>query len=207
MARVCKVGSEMGLSDHNISRVVELTDNRSGDLVSFSVFGQEIVIINSFEMAQEMLLKKGSIYSSRPDIPMANLIGWNEATVLTPYNDKVRQFRRSYHHGIGTRAAVENLYSLEEEEAYTMMKNIMGDPENFSRHIRRSNQWLLYTSLRALLTWRVNRSAASKSLKVIYGYRIPNDSDLYELSDITNETFGASTSPQLFPVNFFPARK
>lgn len=41
-----------------------------GDIISFTVFGQVIVVLNSAEAATDLLVKKSSIYSDRPELPM-----------------------------------------------------------------------------------------------------------------------------------------
>jgi hypothetical protein len=42
----------------------------SGDIMSFHVFGQVIVVLNSVEMTKDLLEKRGDIYSDRPVIPI-----------------------------------------------------------------------------------------------------------------------------------------
>jgi len=52
-------------------------------MVSVSVFGQQMVILNSAQTAIEMLDKKSLIYSDRPIIPMGGeLVGWKKLLVL-----------------------------------------------------------------------------------------------------------------------------
>jgi len=41
-----------------------------GDIVSFRVFGQVIVILNSIKVAKDLLEKNGDIYSDRPAFPI-----------------------------------------------------------------------------------------------------------------------------------------
>lgn len=39
-----------------------------GDIMSLEVFGQTIVVINSMEIARNLLEKRGAIYSDRPAV-------------------------------------------------------------------------------------------------------------------------------------------
>ena len=41
-----------------------------GDIVSFRVFGQVIVILNSTKVTKDLLEKNGDIYSDRPVFPI-----------------------------------------------------------------------------------------------------------------------------------------
>jgi hypothetical protein len=48
---------------------VLLTEQMLGDILSFRVFGQVIVILNSIEATKDLLERRGDIYSDRPAIP------------------------------------------------------------------------------------------------------------------------------------------
>jgi hypothetical protein len=45
------------------------SEKNVGDIVSFSVFGQVIIMLNSCKAAKDLLEKNGDIYSDRPVIP------------------------------------------------------------------------------------------------------------------------------------------
>jgi hypothetical protein len=40
-----------------------------GDILAFHVFGQVIVVLNTAQVAKDLLEKRGDIYSDRPPIP------------------------------------------------------------------------------------------------------------------------------------------
>ena len=40
-----------------------------GDVLSFHVFGQVIIVLNSVKAAKDLLEKRGEIYSDRPVMP------------------------------------------------------------------------------------------------------------------------------------------
>jgi len=44
-----------------------------GDILSFHVFGQVIVVLNTAKVAKELLEKRGDIYSDRPVIPFFDM--------------------------------------------------------------------------------------------------------------------------------------
>ncbi len=44
-----------------------------GDVVHAQVFGEHILILNSYKATMELLEKRASIYSDRPTIPMIPL--------------------------------------------------------------------------------------------------------------------------------------
>jgi hypothetical protein len=47
-----------------------LTEGMTGDVLSFHVFGQVIVVLNSIKANKDLLERRGEIYSDRPAIPV-----------------------------------------------------------------------------------------------------------------------------------------
>jgi hypothetical protein len=50
-----------------------LTDGMAGDILSFRVFGQVIVVLNSIKVNKDLLEGRPDIYSDRPVIPIINM--------------------------------------------------------------------------------------------------------------------------------------
>ena len=48
---------------------VPLKMSSPGDVLSFHVFGQVIIVLNSVKATKDLLEKRGEIYSDRPVIP------------------------------------------------------------------------------------------------------------------------------------------
>lgn len=68
-----RIYRDMGLElNSNNSSFVALTASNkfSGDIISLTALGQVIVVLNSAEVATDLLVKKSSIYFDRPEIPM-----------------------------------------------------------------------------------------------------------------------------------------
>ena len=47
----------------------------AGDVLSFHVFGQVIIVLNSVNATKDLLDKRGEIYSDRPVIQFYNMCG------------------------------------------------------------------------------------------------------------------------------------
>lgn len=109
-----------------------------GDIASVSVFGQQMIILNSAEAASAMLDKKSSLYSDRPILQMGGeLVGWKNTLVLVPYGERFRNYRRLFHQVIGTQSAMSNFYPIEEKEARNFLKQVLADPDALAKHVRR----------------------------------------------------------------------
>jgi len=105
------------------------------------VLGQPLVIINSAQVATDMLDKKSAIYSDRPTLQMAGeLVGWKDTLVLLPYGDRFRRYRRLFYKLIGSAAAMKQFNFIEEAESLRFLRRVFNDPDNLAMHIRRYTQ-------------------------------------------------------------------
>jgi hypothetical protein len=109
-----------------------------GDICSVTVLGQPIIIINSAEVACDMLDKKSAIYSDRPVLQMAGeLVGWKHTLVLLPYGDRFRRYRRLFHNLIGSQAVVKRFFPGEELEARRFLRRVLMKPDDLAAHVRK----------------------------------------------------------------------
>ena len=68
----------------------------AGDMVYLEVFGKKFLMINSFEVASELLNKRSSIYSSRPHYVMVNELcvsAKSSAVLIAPFSTSIQQAR------------------------------------------------------------------------------------------------------------------
>ncbi|KAJ2922909.1 hypothetical protein H1R20_g14169, partial [Candolleomyces eurysporus] len=160
-----------------------------GDIVSVSIFGQEFIIINSTEVATDLLEKRSSIYSDRPVMPMGGeLVGWKNTLVLIPYGERFRTYRKLFHQIIGTHAAMSKFHPVEEEETRNFLQLLLAKPEEFASHVR--------------------RTAGAIILRISHGYKIQEKEDPFvKLADEATEQFSLSTAPGGFLVNLVPQLK
>ena len=110
--------------------------NTAGDVISVSIFGRSIIILNSAQAAIDLLEKRSIIYSDRPYMAMAgDLVGWDHSLALTPYNGRFRKARRLAKGVLGP--GVVNMFdTLEERECIRLLARLLYAPEEFLAHIR-----------------------------------------------------------------------
>ncbi|PPR03414.1 hypothetical protein CVT24_012709 [Panaeolus cyanescens] len=158
-----------------------------GDMVSVSVFGQRMLILNSSKVAFEMLDKKSSIYSDRPVMHMGGeLCGWKDTLALVPYGERFRNYRKYFHQTIGSGSAMSAFYPVEEEETRGFVRRVLECPEGLAEHVR--------------------RTAGAIILRISHGYHIKEHDDPFvQLADLATEQFSLSTAPGGFLVNIIPA--
>ncbi|CAE7138903.1 unnamed protein product, partial [Rhizoctonia solani] len=159
----------------------------NSDIVSISVFGQTIVVLNSAEAATELLDRRSAIYSSRAQLPMIsdpNLIDWSRITGLLPYGERWRSQRRMTHRLLHKSASVQ-FWPLVIKESRLALQRISVDPDNFIREIR--------------------RMTGSTLLSAVYGYEVTSAHDpLVKVMEHALDHLSDAAIPGNFFVNTIP---
>ncbi|KAF9034988.1 cytochrome P450 [Hymenopellis radicata] len=156
------------------------------DLVSLSMFGQTIIVINSCDKAIEMLDKKNSIYSDRPRFPMTGeLMGCKISMGLMPYGPKLRLSRKMMHKELGSNNAIRDFFPHEESMAKQFVSRLLEQPQAFLDH--------------------VIMHADSIIMKIAYGYSATSMQDKFIANAVRSmEEMGNGCEPT-FLVNSMPA--
>ncbi|CCM01198.1 uncharacterized protein FIBRA_03246 [Fibroporia radiculosa] len=158
----------------------------SGDIISVTLFGQPIVILNSSKHALELLDRRGTLYSDRPVLTVAGKIaGWDQTLVLLPYGSSFREYRRMTSRWIGTRRDVARIVPTMEFETSHFLVRLARHPDSLIEEVRRTTGAVI--------------------LKMIYGYEVQENGDpLVDLVDTAVAQFSALTAPGAFLADFFP---
>ena len=106
-------------------------------IVHTSALGQHFIIINSVRIAVDLLDKRGAIYSDRPPLLSAGLIGYFDVTPAAPYGEPFKEHRKMLSQTIGTRSHVERMMPLTVAEVRRLLMRLVNSPEHFVGHIRR----------------------------------------------------------------------
>jgi len=154
-----------------------------GDLIFVETVGMPILIINSYETAVELVNKRSSIYSSRPQTTMAcHLENWGWKTSLVPYGDELRRHRYYLHRFFRTPGEL-NYFELQLTETHKMLRGFLDRPEDYGEHVR--------------------RLPGAVILMNVYGHLVEGDKDPYvELGEAGSRS-GADANNYLF-LDFAP---
>ncbi|KIY45954.1 cytochrome P450 [Fistulina hepatica ATCC 64428] len=157
-----------------------------GDICSIKIFGRVFIILNSAELANELLDKRSSRYSDRPVMQMGGeLCGWKDALVCVPYGERFRRYRRFFHQVIGTRSSMMQFKPAHDIETKRFLRRVLAAPDALSDHIR--------------------KTAGAVILRISHGYEVKEQNDPFvELADKAVEQFALSTAPGSFLVNLIP---
>ncbi|KAJ7137669.1 cytochrome P450 [Mycena epipterygia] len=161
-----------------------------GEITSVTVFGQPVVVLNSFKAATEMLDKKSSVYSDRPVFQMCGeLVGWNDGMALLSYGTpQFRRYRKYFHRLFGSHSNLSKFYPIEADESRKFLQRLLESPERFLSHI--------------------HQTASAIALRITYGYTVQGENDpIVSLVNSVMEEFSASVVPGAFLVDLIPILK
>ncbi|KAI0360720.1 cytochrome P450 [Trametes cingulata] len=159
-----------------------------GDVVYLRVFGQGILFLNSYEVAVDVLEKRGVAYADKPRMVMCTeLCGCENITPFVRYGELLRRHRRLMHSAIGP-ANISAYHALMKRETCAFLKRLVESPDDYRSHIR--------------------RFIGSQTLSIIYGYRVATDDDPHlkraaETLDLLSNHI-ASAGAGLWLVDIFP---
>ncbi|KAJ8581526.1 cytochrome P450 [Rhizopogon salebrosus TDB-379] len=104
-----------------------------GDLVFVRILDQEVVVINSQHVAEDLLDKRSRIYSDRPYLATLEPFGWTHNFAFAPYGDVWRLSRRLFHQTFRHVSALK-FRPLQLRRARQMIVNLIDDPERYNSH-------------------------------------------------------------------------
>ncbi|KAI6001137.1 cytochrome P450 [Pisolithus marmoratus] len=128
-----------------------------GELVYTRILNQEIIIINSEEVAKDLLDRRSGNYSDRPKvIRMTNdFFGWSFNTAMISYSNRWRLHRRLFHQAFRAEASL-SYRPIQMRKARELLLNLLEAPADFPAHFK--------------------TYSASVIMSIVYGYELaPRD--------------------------------
>ncbi|EEB95713.1 hypothetical protein MPER_05275 [Moniliophthora perniciosa FA553] len=155
-----------------------------GGIYSLKISSGNAVVINSMEVATELLDKRGAATADRPALHMADKVTGGFNLALCRYSDTWRTLRKAAH-TILTPKAVERHLPIQLAEATQVLHDFLTNPDDFFEHI--------------------GRYSNSVIMSVLFGKRCPR----YETYESTTffevmELWNLCISPAVPPVDVLP---
>ncbi|KAI0704573.1 cytochrome P450 [Earliella scabrosa] len=159
-----------------------------GDLVFFHGLGNNVLVINSMKIINDLLEKRGNVYSDRPNFTVVGeLMGLGQSMPLLPYREEWRMQRKLAHSALSP-AAVKKYYTIQEDLAAILAKQLIDSPEDFFDHIRLTASRLI--------------------LSITYGLSVDTaDSEYITHAEETMNMISKATVPGAFLCDFLPFLK
>nr|VWP00930.1 Protein kinase domain-containing protein [Ganoderma boninense] len=155
-----------------------------GDIVYFDVFGQPVVVINTYDAAVSLLETKSANTSDRPRIVMADLLGLSERVfALMGYSPIWRQYRRTFHEFF-QQGAIPQYQPTFLRQAKRFLQRLRNTPENFIAH----SHLVIGASI----------------MEVVYGIELTEGDKFLSIAKKGAEIFSKALSPSRYLVELFP---
>lgn len=132
----------------------------NSDVLYLNFMGQPAIILNSLQAANDLMDKRGTIYSDRPRFHFMEESGWRDSVAFSSTGPIFRKHRKAFQSSFSPTAIVR--YREKQED---LARKLVG------QIIERPEQW------RLLLT----RFSSSVVLSIAYGIRIESDQDPFLL--------------------------
>ncbi|KAG6810412.1 hypothetical protein H0H92_011973 [Tricholoma furcatifolium] len=163
-----------------------------GDFVFFNIFRNPMLVVSSTEVAQELLDKRGAIYSSRPLRTMqSELIGFDFLFSGLPYDNWYKQHKNMFHNYFQPKSVV-GYHTLQIKHAHTLLRNLLGFNHNNP----------------AMLDRYLRRTTAAIVLEICYGHHVAEKGDEYvTLADKALAGASASGVFGSYMVDYIPLLK
>ncbi|KAK7041427.1 hypothetical protein VNI00_009293 [Paramarasmius palmivorus] len=100
------IGHARSIPAQNQAATFQRWTKTYGDLVYLKVFGREMVVIGSFEAAQELLENRGGNYCCRPPFIVWEMMGWWPILTFLPYGKFFLKHRRVFQQYFGRKESL-----------------------------------------------------------------------------------------------------
>ena len=192
-----------------------------GDIMYFSSLGKPTIVLNSAKAVTDLLDRRGSIYSDRPFLHMADMYvslpfinsqpalmirraKWIDSLVFARHGSPQHGMRKVMSSYLSPRMISEQLHHVVEQETVRcLLKPLLDTPSDFILHIRKCVR-ISFTDALIPNSW-ISAIAASVLL-IAYGREIalPGPDPMVKLAELVLEEFSVGISPGAYPVEFFP---
>ncbi|KAF7553263.1 hypothetical protein G7Z17_g3767 [Cylindrodendrum hubeiense] len=181
------VGNLYDLADSELVRdKVRDWHRKYGDVFYTKIGGTDYIWLSSPKAVKDLMDKKSAIYSSRPNLPLAQHVASGQSRQLfMPYGSDWRNLRK-HSHGLLNQNASRKYQPVQNFESKVLLQDLLEQPDQF------------YTITR--------RYSASVIMLVAYGYRIPSFEDplIAKIYGVL-ENLSVMMAPGAFAVESFPA--
>ncbi|TCD62443.1 hypothetical protein EIP91_006905 [Steccherinum ochraceum] len=159
-----------------------------GSLVFAKFFGRSVVIINSVDVARDLMEKRGAHYSDRPRFTLfGEMLEAGGTLPLQPYDGRFRKLS-GWIHDAFTPSALQTYRDLQRRETNVLLQSFLSQPYDFQAHFA--------------------RFAAALIMEIAYGHQVTAENDefvtLMKNGTHVLATSGSSVGGML--VDFFPIR-
>ncbi|KAG0700293.1 cytochrome P450 [Suillus ampliporus] len=105
-----------------------------GGLIYIRLFGQDNIVINSEEIARELLENRSHNYSDRPELATNELFGIDWTTAFMRYGSRWRTQRKIIQQSF-RQDVVPNFRPTQVAKSHELLLNLLEDPSGYPKHV------------------------------------------------------------------------
>ncbi|KAH8116042.1 cytochrome P450 [Phellopilus nigrolimitatus] len=155
-----------------------------GDVMSAYAFGTTLIVLNSVASAHDILVRRSTIFSDRPWLPVFEMMGWGITIPFLSYGTRLRKQRRMMQKHFNPQA-ITSFRALQEAEVCKFLGHLLARPANFLDDIH------------GLITRII--------LLIAYGHKVTSEEDpLIELVERSSRMSISAGSPGTTIIDIFP---
>lgn len=137
------LGSLLDIPPHHSWFKFQEWSKQFGPLFRLNIAGRNHIIVSTEEIANDLLRERGTIYSSREQLPMvAQLVSDSLRPLFLPYGETWRNVRKLMHNlaNVSVSATYE---PLQEEESLRAVRDLAREPSNYETWFERYSAGLI----------------------------------------------------------------
>ncbi|KAG1852702.1 cytochrome P450 [Suillus subluteus] len=128
------LGNLLDLKDSQLWVSFSQWASTHGSVMYCKLFGQQIIVLQSYEDAKALLERRSGIYSDRPPISSTKAVGSEFNSAQLRYSNEWRLHRRIFHQSFRPEA-VKDYLPIQLRKARQMLQGIIEAPERYQDHI------------------------------------------------------------------------
>ncbi|THU79723.1 cytochrome P450 [Dendrothele bispora CBS 962.96] len=157
-----------------------------GDVIGLQFLGRNVVVVDSFHSARELLDNRGLYYSCRPRfVVYEELMGISPALTFLQYGTKeFSKHRKIFQSFLGKHESAEYI-PTQAEHAKILVRNLVKDPQQY--------------------VWYLEKYTTSIIIHITSGYQVIEDDDMYiKIAQDYSKKLNDAGSPGNTPIDYFP---
>ncbi|CAL1695170.1 unnamed protein product [Somion occarium] len=175
-------------SDEAWLTYIKWSQQYDSGMIRLNVFGTNMIVVNSLEIAVDLFDRRSSIYNDRPRLIMLNeLSGFGWGAAFTPYSDFWRAIRKAFHQTIGPEN-MKRWIDVETRASHHLLRNLHESPDSFAKHIRHFSGEVI--------------------MRLAYGMDVQQEDDPYiDIAERGTHAISATTNAGSYLVDVIPILK
>ncbi|KAI0087992.1 cytochrome P450 [Irpex rosettiformis] len=137
-----------------------------GDMFRLHGLGNEIVVLNSLDSINDLLVKQGHLYAHRPVFTLATELMGSSRSMAMMSNTKTWQLHRKLAHTAFSQESVKKYMPIQENIATLMSLAFLADPEHFIDHVRLATGRIIMSV--TILKWDAQYIDQAEATQVVF---------------------------------------